>query len=479
LPAWRLSQEIHRKSFSCREVMEAFLDRIDGANTRVNAIVALQDRDALMAQADEKDALLAGGADCGWMHGFPQAIKDLEHTKGIVTTCGYPALKDFIPESDSLLVSRMKRLGSIVIGKTNTPEWGFGSQTYNEVYGATGNPYDPALTAGGSSGGAACAVALGMQAVADGSDFMGSLRNPAGFCNVFGYRPSWGRIPSPGAELFFMDCGVCGPIARTAPDLALFVGSISGYDIRVPSSLEDDNELRSLTPQNVASRLQTEMKGKRVAWLGDLDGYLPMEDGVLALCEAALKRLAGAGLFVDRVKPFFDPAEFWEKVWLPIRHMSAVFLKPFYDDPEKRRLLKPESIFEYENSSRYGIRDLYAAGVKRSEIYMAMLGLFESFDVLAVPTAQVFPFDKSIHWPSEIAGRKLDTYHRWMEVVSHWTMMGTPVAAVPAGFDAKGRSMGIQLIGKPRDDLGLLRFAYGYEQILADICGRRPVPEKR
>ena len=474
LPAWRLSQEIHQKNLSCREVMEAYLDRIDAVNPQVNAIVARQERNGLMEQAAAKDALLAGGADEGWMHGFPQAIKDLENTKGIVTTAGYPGMAGFVPEADSLLVSRMKRLGSIVIGKTNTPEWGFGSQTYNEVYGTTGNPYNPALTPGGSSGGAACAVALGMQSVADGSDFMGSLRNPAGFCNVFGYRPSRGRIPSLGFELFYLDCGVNGPMARTVPDLALFVGSVSGPDIRVPASLEDDADLKSLTPQNVVGRLQTEMKSKRVAWLGDLNGYLPMEDGVLELCGEALKKLEDAGLDVEPVKPFFNPAEFWEEIWLPIRHLGSVFLKPFYDDPEKRALLKPESVFEYEGSSKYGIRDLYRAGVLRSEMYAAMLRLFENYDVLAVPTAQVFPFDKRVHWPEEIAGRKMDTYHRWMEVVSHWTLMGVPVAAVPAGFDAKDRPMGIQLIGKPRGDWELLRFAYGYEQIHAEICGRRP-----
>jgi len=202
MSGWELSRQIHEKKVSCRDVMAAYLDHIVNVNPRVNAIVALQDRDGLIKQAGKKDESLATGRSDGWMHGFPQAVKDMEETKGIPTTFGYRAFKDFVPSFDSIVVERMKKAGSVVIGKTNTPEWGFGSNTYNEVYGATGNPYDHSLVSGGSSGGAACALAMRMQPVADGSDYMGSLRNPAGFCNVYGYRPSWGRVPNSGFELF-------------------------------------------------------------------------------------------------------------------------------------------------------------------------------------------------------------------------------------------------------------------------------------
>jgi len=210
--------------------MSAYLDHIDKVNPRVNAIVALQDRDTLMRQAAEKDGLIASGRSDGWMHGFPQAIKDLEETKGIVTTYACRVFKDFVPSFDSHMVSRMKAAGAIVIGKTNTPEWGFGSQTYNEVYGATGNPYDHSRISGGSSGGAACSLAMRLQPVADGSDFMGSLRNPAGYCNVYGYRPSWGRVPSAAFELFMNTFAVRGPMARNVADLALLLGTLAGYD---------------------------------------------------------------------------------------------------------------------------------------------------------------------------------------------------------------------------------------------------------
>jgi len=447
--------------------MEAFLSRIDEINHEVNAIVALRARDELLSEARNKDKLLSDGMYEGWMHGFPQAIKDLEDTIGIISTNGYLGHKGRMPESDSQLVSAMKAAGSIIIGKTNTPEWGFGSHTYNEVYGATGNPFNHALTSGGSSGGAACAVALNMQAVADGSDFMGSLRNPAGFCNIFGFRPSWGRVPSLGADLFYQNCSVKGPMARNVPDLALLLSTLSGYDTKMPSSLADDANLKALTPDNVCERLSSDIKEAKIAWMGDLDGYLPMEDGVLSVCEAALNKLStNASVVAEPLAPFFDPAMFWERVWLPIRHFASTQLKPLYDNPDMRRLLKPEAIFEYESSLNYSAQDLFNAGVIRSEIYTKLLGVFEEYDYIAVPTAQVFPFDKTIDWPKVIAGRKMDSYFRWMEVVSHWTMTGCPVVAVPAGFNAAGLPMGIQFVGKPRSDFELLQFAYGLEKAL-------------
>jgi len=462
-PAWELSRLIHAKKVSCREVMTAYLDHIARANPRVNAIVALQDRDSLLKQADEKDKLLASGRSDGWMHGFPQAIKDLEETKGIVTTYGYRVFKDFIPQVDSIVVSRMKQAGSIIIGKTNTPEWGFGSHTYNEVYGATGNPYDTSRTSGGSSGGSACALAMRMQAVADGSDFMGSLRNPAGYCNVYGYRPSWGRVPNSGGELFATTFPTRGPMARNVADLALLLGTLSGYEEKIPLSLSDDTDYCGLTPENVHSRLKTDVRGRKVAWLGDWNGYLPTEAGVLETCEKALKTLPTFGVEVEKIANPYDPAVLWNNVWLPSRHFASQSLKPFYDDPAKRALLKPEAIFEYEGGRNYTAQDIYLASVKRTEWYHALLKVFEKFDYVAVPSAQVFPFDKTMTWPKEIAGKKMDTYHRWMEVVAPWTLSASPIISIPAGFNDKGLPMGIQIIGKPRADFDVLQFAYAYE----------------
>ena len=474
LPGYELSQKIHAKEVSCAEVMEAFLDQIEKFNPMVNAIVALQDRDGLMAQAKEKDAQLAAGNDNGWMHGFPQAIKELEDTAGIVTTSGSPIFKDRVPTVDAMMVKRMKNAGAIIIGKTNTPEWGYGSQTYNPVYGPTGNPYDPSRTSGGSSGGAACSLAMRMQAVADGSDFMGSLRNPAGYCGVYGYRPSWGRVPAPGVELFLNQCGVKGPMGRRVEDLALLLGTQSGYSSMVPQSLEDDPNLKSLTPENVQEKLKKDLSGRKVAWLGDWDGYLPMEDGILETVEKALKKFPEFGVSVEPIKPFFDPEVFWNKVWLPFRHYGAISLKAHYDNPETRKLLKPEAIYEYEGSLNYSMQDLYAAAVERSNWYKAVQKVFETYDYIAVPTAQVWAFDKNCHWPKEIKGKKMDTYHRWMEVVTHWTSCGSPVVAMPVGLGDNGLSMGVQIIGKPRSDFDLLQFVYAYQSVNDVVANNRP-----
>ncbi|MEN3929860.1 amidase [Microvirga sp. W0021] len=473
MPAWELSLNIHNKKLSVKEVMTAYLDQIDKVNGKVNAIVALQDRDGLLKQAEEKDKALASGNSMGWMHGFPQAIKDLEETKGIVTAQGSPAYKDWVPDYDSFMVKRMKAHGALITGKTNTPEFGYGSHTYNPVYGATGNPYDPSKSAGGSSGGAACSVAMRMQPVADGSDFMGSLRNPAGWCNVFGFRPSWGLVPDTVDELFINQFSINGPMGRSIPDMALLLNTISGYSNLVPQSLEDDARLKALTPANVRDRMKADQKGKRMAWLGDWDGYLAMEPDVLEVCQGALDAITAMGLKVETIKAPTDGQKLWDGCWLPHRHICASGLKSLAENPEKRKLLKPEAIFEYEGSKNYSGQQIYEASVMRGQWYNKVQELFEEFDYIAVPTAQMFPFDKEMHWPKEVAGRKMDTYHRWMEIVTPWTLCGSPVVAIPAGFNKAGLSMGIQVIGKPRNDFEVLQFAYMYE-LATDIVRKNP-----
>ena len=267
---------------------------------------------------------------------------------------------------------------------------------------------------------------------------------------------------------------VRGPMGRTVADIALLLSTMSGYSITTPSSLEDDTSLETLTPDNVHERLKADHKGKKVAWLGDWNGYLPMEPGVLPLCEEALNSFSAFGVGVEALPNPIDPNMFWNEIWLPLRHFGSVHLKAFYDNPDQRKLMKPEAIYEYEGSLKYSAQDIYAASLKRSDLYRKLLTVFETYDAIAVPTAQIFAFDKTIHWPKEIEGKKMDTYHRWMEVVTHWTMSGCPVVAIPAGFDAAGRSMGIQLIGKPRGDLDLLRLARAYEQENDWVNARRP-----
>ena len=472
MPAWELSEKIHAKEFSCKEVMETFLNHIDRVNPKVNAIVALQPREGLMKQAEEKDKALASGKSDGWMHGFPQAVKDIENNAGIPSTWATLILKDNIPKEDALMTRRLKAAGSILVGRSNMPEYGMGSHTYNKVYGATGNPYDPTISAGGSSGGAASAVALGMLPVADGTDFMGSVRNPAGWCNIYSLRPTFGIVPG-GVELFMNTFSVKGTLGRTVADVALMMGSIAGYYDGIPFSF-DDPDFKSLTTKNVNEKLKADHKGKKIGWIGDWGGYLPMEDGVIAQCEKALKSFDQLGVSVEKAAPPMDGQKFWDEIWLPIRHFGMISQKGNNDDPEKKKLLKPEAVYEYEGSEKYSARDIYAATMKRSDFYRTVLKMFNEYDYLAVPTAQMFAFDINWDWPKEIAGKKMDTYHRWMEVVAAWTMADTPVVSIPAGCNDQGKFMGIQLIGKPRTDFDLLKIGYAYEQATGLVANNPP-----
>jgi amidase len=465
LSATALSAAIHRRDVSCREVMQAHLAQIERLNPRVNALVSLQPPDDLLRQADARDAQLARGESMGWMHGFPQAPKDLAATAGIATTMGYRGLADHVPAHDAIVVERVRKAGAILIGKSNTPEFGLGSHTYNALFGVTRNAWDPRLSAGGSSGGAAAALALDMLPVADGSDMMGSLRNPAGWHNIYGLRPSMGRVPSaPADELFFQQLGCEGPMGRSAEDVARLLSVQAGYDARAPLSLGDD-------PALFAAPLARDFEGTRVGWLGDYGGYLPMDEGVLPLCEAALRYFADIGCAVEPARPDFELQRLWS-AWLALRSfLVAGKLAPLYADAARRGLLKPEAVWEIEQGQRVSTHEVYRASCDRSAWYEALRALFERHDFLVLPSAQVFPFDAELDWPKRVGGRRMDTYHRWMEVVIGGTLAGLPVISVPAGFNAQGLPMGLQIIGRPRADLALLQLAHAWQQ--ATPFGRR------
>ena len=462
LDACALSEAIHARRVACVEVMRTFLDHIQHLNPTFNAIVSLQPAEALLAQAAERDRQLARGEDLGWLHGFPHAVKDLTATAGICTTYGSPIFKDFVPQEDALIVERLKRAGAIIIGKTNTPEFGLGSQTYNAVFGPTRNAYDPGRTAGGSSGGAAVAVALRLVPVADGSDMGGSLRNPAAFNNVLGFRPSQGRVPrGPAAELFLQQLGTDGPMARTVADLGLLLGVLAGYDARAPLSLADDHQPER---RYAADSLAGNPAGQRLGWLADLGGALPMQPGVLELCRAALGTFAALGCTVEEVVPDFDPERLW-RAWIILRQwLQTGALAEQYRDPDRRTQLKPEAQWEVEHGLALSAQQVYEASMVRSAWYLTVLDLFQRFDLLLLPSAQVFPFDVSVHWPARIAGVVMDTYHRWMQVAVPATMAGCPAISLPVGFNPDGLPMGIQVIGRPRADLDVLRLAWAYEQ---------------
>ncbi len=468
MSALDLSKAIHSKQVSCREVMLAYLKQIEKHNPASNAIVSLAPQEALLAQADERDAQLARGQAMGWMHGFPHAVKDLADAAGFRTSLGSPLTPHSPVAKDGLMAARMRAAGCIMIGKTNTPEFGLGSHTFNEVFGATRNAWDPTKSAGGSSGGAAVALAQRMLPVADGSDFMGSLRNPAGWNHVFGMRPSQGRVPKPSApDVFIAQLSTEGPMARTVSDLAMLLSTQAGYDARAPLSIQASGAA-------FAQSLDANMKGKRVGWLGNLNGYLPMESGVLEVCQDALKVLETTGCSVDSTSLSMQPEEIWD-AWLVWRKALAGTNTGAYAHlPNWREKVKPEAQWEYDQSLDLTGPQLMKASATRTRYYQSMLTLFESFDVLAIPTAQVWPFDIKERWPQNIAGRSMDTYHRWMEVVLYPTFAGLPAISVPAGFNAQGLPMGLQLIGKPKGDFELLQVAHAYEMAAQDLIQKRP-----
>ncbi|MCI3208624.1 MULTISPECIES: amidase [Pandoraea] len=463
--ALELSAAIHARDVSCREVMTAYLDQIGRINPKVNAIVSLQPEAQLMAQALRCDEQLASGETVGWMHGFPQAIKDLSATVGIPSTMGSPLFRDFLPTSDGIAVARMKQAGAIIIGKTNVPEFGAGSQTYNPVFGSTKCAYDETRTAGGSSGGAAVALATRMQAVADGSDMMGSLRNPAAFNNVFGFRPSFGVVPIGSPELYLQQLATDGPMGRNVPDMLALLRTQAGYHASVPLSrdLPAFGDDLSLNGGDI-----------RIGWLGNYRDYLAIDPDILRLCETALRQLEALGCRVDATHPDFSMAELWHG-WLTLRQWSVASARyADYEEPERRATMKPEIIWEIKRGLQLSALDIYQASAIRSRWYRAVMALFDTYDFLVLPSAQVFPFDADQHWPRVIGDRTMDTYHRWMEVVIGPTMAGLPAVNVPVGFGPHGLPMGMQIIGRPHADIEVLKIAHAYDAVTGWVEKRPP-----
>ncbi len=468
LDATALAKEIRTRRVSCTEVMTAYLDQIERHNPDVNAIVALQARKVLLAQANDRDAQARRGEWMGPMHGFPHAVKDLQPVQGIVSTSGSPIFRGFVPTADSIMVARVRRAGAIIIGKTNTPEFGLGSHTYNTVYGTTLNPYNRSRSAGGSSGGASVALALRMLPLADGSDFGGSLRNPAAWNNVLGFRPSFGRIPVAGDEVWIPGMSVNGPMARTVPDLALLLAVQAGRDDHAPLSME----ARSL---DFGDRLSADMKGKRIGWLGDFGGYTPCEAGVLDVCKAALKTFEALGCSVEDVLPDIALPPVWQAL-LELRAWQAGGgLLAFYNDPAKRMQMKPEAVFEVESGLKLSAFDVRAASVVRTNWFNTISRLFARYDYLVGPAAQVFPFDAKLDWPHNIGNTRMETYHEWQKGNFLITMTGCPALAVPAGFSARGLPIGLQIVAPVNHDLACLQLAHAYHQS-SDWTGKRLPP---
>jgi len=461
-----LVRAIRARTVSCAEVMATFLDHIGRLNPRVNALVSLQDADSLMQQARVRDAQLARGEYLGRMHGLPHAVKDLASTAGMRTTRGSPLL-DAIATEDAILVERLRSQGAILIGKTNTAELGLGSQTYNPVFGTTLNAYHPAKTAGGSSGGAAVALALRMVPLADGSDMMGSLRNPAAYNNVFGFRPSYGCVPAAGEELFLDQFSVWGAMGRSVADVAMLMSVIAGPDARAPLSGGTD-------PAEFLQPLERTFDGARLGWLGDLGGYLPFEPGILELCRQACAVLESLGCRVEEALLPVPAAELWD-AWRTLRQVIVGGeLESLYKEPVARARLKPEARWEIEGAGELSALDVYRASKARSRWYQAALELFQRYDYLLMPSAQVFPFDAGLTWPRAINGVAMDTYHRWMEVVVAASLLGGPALNVPVGFGPQELPMGLQIIGPRHADVAVLQLGHAYDRLTGWVAARLP-----
>ncbi|MGD2141212.1 MAG: amidase [Burkholderiales bacterium] len=451
LPATELVRLIRQRKLSAVEVMQAHLEQIERINPQANAIVTLVP-DAAMAAAREVDARIGRGEDCGPLGGLPVAHKDLAPTKGIRTTFGSPIFADFVPEQDALVVERLKANGALTVGKTNTPEFGAGSQTFNAVFGATRNPYDLTKTCGGSSGGAAAALASGMVPLADGSDLGGSLRNPASFCNVVGLRPSAGRVPTWPAMSAWFPLAVNGPMARTVADVALMMSAIAGPDARAPISIEQPGAM-------FMQSLQRDWTGVRVAWSRDLGG-LPIEPQVTGVLESHRKVLEDLGCQVEEADPDLGDAD---EIFQVLRAWNfelsyGELLKTHRDQ------MKDTVVWNIEQGAKLSGPQVAAAERKRTALFHRMRQFMDNYDFLIAPVVQVLPFDVSVPYVTEINSQKLDTYLDWMKSCYWISVSGQPALSVPCGFSADGLPVGMQIVGRYHDDFGVLQFGHAFEQ---------------
>ncbi len=461
--ATKLSAAIHARKVAPSEVMAAWLAQVQAVNGLVNAIVSLRDPDALMAEARALDDV----PPSGWLHGIPFAVKDLVATVDLRTTWGSPLYATHVPTQDDLVAARLRAAGAVIAAKTNVPEWGQGSHSFNPVFGVTRNPYDPSRSAGGSSGGAAAALACRMAWIADGSDMMGSLRNPAAFCNVYGFRPTWGLVPQDAeGDTYLSTLSTEGPMARTVEDIARLLMVLAGENPETPFPLA--------VPDLLAG-LDYGLKGVRIGWLADWGGAYPMEPGIMDLCEAALRQLEAMGAVVEPLPPPFPAEKLWS-AWVTLRAMlNAGGKRALAEDPAKRAQTKPETIWEIEQGLGLSAQAVYEASAIRSRWHAHTARMFQRFDAVVLPSAQVWPFPAEWRWPQAINGHAMDTYHRWMEVVVPASLIGLPALSVPVGFGPQGLPMGIQIIGRSGNDAGVLAIGQAWHRA-TEWPQRRPPP---
>jgi amidase len=460
-PATELAAMIRRRELSARELLDAHLDRIEATNPKVNAIVTL-DIEGARAQADAADLATSRGEPTGPLHGLPVAHKDTHVTGGMRTTWGSPLHRDFVPTEDELVVARLREAGAIRVGKTNVPEFAAGSHTFNTVFGATRNPYRLDVSAGGSSGGAAAALASGMVALAEGSDMGGSLRNPAAFCNVVGLRPTPGRVPSYPTQLGWSTLSVQGPMGRTVGDVALGLSALAGPDPRVPISLDEHG-------QGFAAPMPLELNGLRVAWAPDLGGRIPVDPEVRAALAPAAAVFEQLGAEVEDACPDLDDAD---EVFGVLR--AWIFAASFGDVVARHPDQVKQSIhWNVEQGRRLTGEDLSRAETLHTRLHQRIVEFFTDYDVLLAPTTQVVPFDVDTEYPAQVDGIHQDSYLGWMRSCSMITAAGVPALSVPARFTEDGLPVGLQIIGAPRADRQVLEVGHAFEQA-TEVGRRRP-----
>lgn len=448
-PATEQARMIRDREISAVELMQAHLDQIEEINPIVNAVVTLV-ADSAMDAASEADQAYANGAQLGPLHGLPAGIKDLVSTAGIRTTMGSPIYADTVPEKDAGIVRKMKSAGAVVIGKTNTPEFGAGSQTFNEVFGATLNPYDTTRTCGGSSGGSGVGLACGMFSTTVGTDLGGSLRNPAAWSNVVGLRPSPGRVPASGA-LPWTSMSTAGPMGRTVGDVALQLSVQAGPEPLVPSSLQED-------PSYFAGSLDRDLSGIRIAWSRNLGGR-PIEPVITDVLDSQRHVFEEIGCIVEDAAPNLSEAT---SVFQVLRAFGFAHAQ-HQNLMDHRDLLKDTVIWNAEEGLQLSALDIAKAEEKRTELYGRMVTFFEEYDFLALPVTSVPPFSVDMPYPTVVNGVEMETYIDWMWPCMDITVVACPAISVPAGFTPDGLPVGLQLVSAPRTDFELLQLAHAFE----------------
>ena len=449
LPARTLSRAIRNRDISCVELMTVVLQQIDQLNPSLNAIVNQLPHEQCLSLAAEADQALSNGQYRGWLHGIPFAIKDLSHAAGFATTYGSPLFKDFTPAADDPHVARIRGAGALIIGKTNVPEWGLGGHTDNALFGLTRSGTNPVLGAGGSSGGAASALASHMLPIADGSDMMGSLRTPAAFQEIVGFRPTPGLVPiAPELDPMNLKLVSIGPMGRDVADTAALFSTLTG---------QQDNWQQD--------RIRDALSGLTIGWLGDARGHWPTDPGLVTACEQFLNRLDAVGCRIAECEPPADLTTLWT-CWVTLRQLALSAGKTIYDDPKQRDQMSVNWRWEITQGAELNPGAIEAAQQTRQEWQASLTTLFDRYDLLALPACQVYPFTAEGGPPSQINGALMDTYHRWLEVSLPASLGGLPTISLPLPSRKPELAAGIQFMASSGRDTELLHIASAIEGLI-------------